>query len=169
MHARIHHTYVYPWMYGCVDASYATWEREKFCLQYCALICLKHKIVIKYCAPIHQNWILKVMKGFALGFFSMEQRSWLSRRKKRKRRLLHRIVQHQLFFNWNCMLSPHVEVLRKMWRSRPLHKIVYVGSFLTWNCILSPHWRWWGEWGGGDSLSHDTILCKAGAELYKSK
>ena len=30
--------------------------------------------MIKYCAPIRRNLIWKFLKGFALGYFSMEER-----------------------------------------------------------------------------------------------
>ena len=54
---------------------YSLLGREKiFCLQCCALIGLERKNVIKYCAPIRQNPIWKFLKGFALGYFSMEER-----------------------------------------------------------------------------------------------
>ena len=61
------------WICGCLIFLPTTWKREFFCLQCCALIGLERKNVIKYCATIRRNPIWKFLKGFAFGFFSMEE------------------------------------------------------------------------------------------------
>ena len=50
-------------IYACMHVIIclpATWEKERFCLEYCALNGLKGHHVIKYCAPISTNSILNV-------------------------------------------------------------------------------------------------------------
>ena len=54
--------------YMDVQMHPATWVRENFLPQCYPFIVLEQKNMIKYCAPICQNWIWKILKGFTLGF-----------------------------------------------------------------------------------------------------